>query len=179
MRYLESRGVSATLAQEIGVLYATDRVWFPISSPMGLAPSLMGRDITGLAQIPWKAFTIERAKYVFGSTPTGTRVILVEGIMDCVSSGLYGKSLSLLGSHPSLDLLVQLGNLYKEVVLWLDPDSAGREGTAYITSVMRGWFPSLKLGSVNSNKTVGGRLADPGEHTPEEAAVLLAEVVCG
>lgn len=180
-QYLLSRGVGLPLMKEIGVLYSQDRVWFPISSPMGLAPSLMGRDITGLATIPWKAFTIERSKYVFGRTPPGStsRVILVEGIMDLVSPGLWGKGFSLLGSHPSLDLLVKLGNNYKEIILWLDPDQAGREGTTYVTSVLRGWFPSLKLGFVNSNKTVGGRLADPGEHTPEEAAVLLAEVVCG
>lgn len=172
LAYLVGRGISLSLAREIGVLYSGGRVWFPVSSPLGGAPFMVGRDITGASMIPWKSFPSEKGRYIFGKLPVGGTIVLVEGIIDLLAPRLWGHGVALLGSHPSVDILTWIGNHYSRVFLWLDPDEAGEKGTVLIRNILKGWFPKV---SVSICPYLFGD-KDAGDHTPEEAREVLKAV---
>lgn len=168
VEYLSGRGVSKELAEEIGILYKDERVWFPLTSPFGLIPFLLGRSINPDSTMRWTSFPGEKGQYVFGGSEKNGPVVLVEGVFGVLSSGLYGKAVALLGSKPSLELLAALVNRYSEVFVWFDPDEAGRNGSKYIKEVLHNWFPLCKVKEIIYNK-------EPDDCSVEESKEVLKE----
>lgn len=72
---------------------------------------------------------MRKAHYAFGHEviPEESRnVILVEGVFDVLSPGLYGYAMALLGVHLSGTQLAYLVNRFDEFLVWLDPDKPGQ-----------------------------------------------------
>lgn len=123
--YLEGRGVYGDLTIACGALrdIATRRVCFPIYSPLpGNHPTmLMSRSIV-LGEKGWRSFPGGKGNYIFGRLPpAGGEIILVEGVFDVLSSGMWGRAVALLGKTMSSSLQWYVLENYSSVVIYLDP----------------------------------------------------------
>jgi DNA primase len=135
LKYLLDRRV--TLAQikkhRIGFCAVGEyafRIVFPVYSPNGRLKALVGRDFTGLSSLRY--LNSKGAKIMYNVPKNKKSVaVLGEGIFDALSGE---RSLS------HVDCIAGLGKTltrrqvktlarYDEVVLWVDPNRAGVEGT--------------------------------------------------
>lgn len=118
------------------------------------------RDWTGKQEPPWLMST--GAKGLYGTVaPT---VVLVEGVFDMMALERAGAdAVALLGTSLSDSVNAELANTDK-IILWLDPDKAGRKG---IKELAREWMASKELhlvtapiepGDVNDGNAVAGFL---------------------
>ena len=142
--YLSSRGVDYGLAQKAGLRYSPSqqRVYCPIWSPLnGFPPSWKSRSILP-GYKGWMGEAGDKAKhYLFGNrfSLSDPVIVLVEGVFDVLSPGLWGRALSLLGSSLSREIEYWLGEKFRHVVLWLDPDHAGVTKSRGIAERLAGW----------------------------------------
>ena len=143
--YLEERGVIPDDIYQCNCTYGEGRVWFPVWSPLGLQPFCLGRSIDPRNKLRWLSYPAEKGKYLFGKLPVGETVILVEGIFKVLTPHLWGRALAVLGSAPSLDILVWLGLRYKDIIVWFDPDAAGLKGASMVSSMLNGWLPDVTV----------------------------------
>lgn len=176
--YLRSRGVDAGLAEEIPVLDADGRIWFPLWSPFGLTQFLLGRIArkTEPGEVPWMSFPAFKSKYLFGELPTGPTLIVVESIFDVLTPGWWGQAVSILGSEPSVDMIAWLAQRYPQWVIALNnynTDQAGRKGADLIQGILKGWFPEHKI----CVAIPPGQKNDFGQCTPEEAHYAATNAV--
>lgn len=183
--YLYERGVDSKLSQEVGIMYRDNRIYIPVTSQVaGDAPFWMHRSILPDSH-GWMAPAVTpKSAYWFGypqywncnqadrdirgySLPP----ILVEGIFDVLSPGLYGNAVSLLGSQLSAVLEAYLSKVHPLVWLWLDNDEAGIEATKKIRGQLQGVGVRVKVISYPD-----GTLAKDPSYFPPKAAhqILLA-----
>lgn len=66
-------------------------------------------------------------------------ILLVEGIYDILSSGLLGYAVALLGTNLSVSWLRYIKKRGWKIILWLDPDRAGRSASAKYTKAFEEW----------------------------------------
>lgn len=143
--YLASRLVSVDQAEEIGILYEpeTQRIHAPIWSPLkGLPPSYKSRSIVP-GQKGWMSRKGDGGGYLFGASPKKASmdgsVVLVEGVFDVLTPGLWGRALALLGSQLLEGVEWWLARTYGKVILLLDPDEAGTKKAKGVESRLVRW----------------------------------------
>jgi len=85
----------------------------------------------------------KKEHYVFG-TPCPPRVVLVEGAFDALRIG--EGAVALLGTQMYPTVLEWLKRTVCEVLLWLDPDKAGREATARMLKRFESWNDGYEAG---------------------------------
>lgn len=182
--YLFSRGVNKQLAQEVGIMYRDNRIYIPVTSQVaGDAPFWMHRSILPDSH-GWMAPPVTpKSAYWFGYPQywrcyqadkdirgAGCPLLLVEGIFDVLTPGLYGNAVALLGSQLSAVLEAYIGHVHPEVWLWLDNDDAGIEGSYKIYKQL------LNLGVKVRNVPYEGEFQDykdPSAFSPRDASEYL------
>jgi len=144
--YLASRGIGEATAREFGVgFYAgpglmSQRLVIPIEDEAGRLVGYAGRSLDGSepryrfpagfakSQV---VFNLQRAAATRQST-----VIVVEGFFDClkVHQAGFGSVVALMGSdlyEPQREMLVRR---FRQIVVMLDGDAAGRRGSAAVAA---------------------------------------------
>lgn len=149
LMYLTSRGVDYGLAQRAGLRYSPSqqRLYCPIWSPLTrYQPSWKSRSILP-GYKGWMGEAGDRGKfYLFGKRVEGPLIVLVEGVFDVLTPGLWGQALSLLGSSLSREIEYWLAETYTKVILWLDPDATGVKKAQDIYARLSGWgIPVVNL----------------------------------
>lgn len=122
--YLITRKVRPDLAAEIGMLYEPGRrkIHAPIWSPVGLPRSFKSRSVVP-GEKGWMSRSGDPAVgYLFGDPPKRNPV-LVEGVFDVLTPGLWGTALALLGSMLYTPIEWWIARTFPEVTLLLDPDA--------------------------------------------------------
>lgn len=135
--YLNGRWVSEAQIIERDIRYYAQRIYVPVTplSPE-FPPGWICRRIHG--EKGWRALPgLRKAHYVYGRRPEGQTVVLVEGVFDVLSPGLYGIAVALLGTHLSNTHLAWLRTHYKRVIVWLDPDVPGQAAAKGIVRQLR------------------------------------------
>jgi len=128
-KYLEGRLVSQDVCEACGCLYKDDRVWFPTTNLVpvpGGSPILASRSIIP-GEKEWRFSRQNKRTHVFGAIPRGSTVILLEGVFDLLSPGLYGRGIATLGSSVSSELAVYLLSSFKNIFIWWDPDAKSKQ----------------------------------------------------
>lgn len=170
--YLASRRVSVDLAERIGICFepATRRIWAPIWSPLAVnPPSWKSRSVVP-GQKGWMSQKGDGGGYLFGeriTTPRKETVVLVEGVFDVLTPGLWGTALALLGSQIHEALEWWIARTFERVVLLLDPDEAGIGKAKKI----EGRF--IRWGMRTENLT--GQFPEPGSCYRGELDFLIEE----
>jgi 5S rRNA maturation endonuclease (ribonuclease M5) len=77
-------------------------------------------------------------------------LVLCEGIFDILSSGLYNYGIALCGSSMDQSWCIWLAEHTNRVLIWLDPDSAGKKGANKISSLLSIWGIEHKV--LNTSK---------------------------
>lgn len=142
--YLAGRGVSLQLSEEVGFKYspATKRIYAPIWSPfIRCPPSWKSRSILP-GEKGWMSMKGDQnINYLFGadSWPKSLpQIVLVEGVFDVLTPGLWGRAWALLGSNLGQDMEYWLNRQgFLRIVLLLDPDAG--EKAAKIEKRLRSW----------------------------------------
>ena len=164
--YLDRRGVYPATAARFGVGYYAGsgflcgRIVFPIHDSEGRLVAYAGRSIDGSeprylfppgfrkSQV---VFNLHRA---FAEAAGGRqRCVMVEGFFDClrVHQTGYGKVIALMGVSLSEVQETLLLARFREVVLMLDGDEAGRRATQQLAERLRGKV-SLSIVEVPSGR---------------------------
>jgi DNA primase len=134
-KYVRSRGVSEGQIQRKHIGYSlvkemAYRVVFPVYV-RGKLKGLVGRDMTGKQDIPYKNSVGGKALYNVQDKPQKT-VVLMEGIFDTLVSEKPARKIDMdvngLLGHDLTDDQLELLEPYKTIILWLDPDEAGLKG---------------------------------------------------
>jgi DNA primase len=148
--YLASRGIGEATASEFGIgFYAgpglmSQRLVIPIEDEAGRLVGYAGRSLDGSEPRYRFPAGLAKSQVVFNlHRAAATRqatVIIVEGFFDClkVCQAGFGSVVALMGSAlygPQRRLLEQR---FREIVLMLDGDAAGRRGSAEIAARMAG-----------------------------------------
>lgn len=89
-------------------------------------------------------------------------IVLVEDPISCIRVGNFIRTIALLGTSCKANLKQYLRN--KNVIIWLDGDIAGIQGTLKLTKELAGLCNSVDV--VNTNK-------DPKEYADEEIKKIL------
>jgi DNA primase len=179
--YLERRGVHPATAARFGVGYYAGsgflrgRIVFPIHDSEGHLVAYAGRSIDGSeprylfppgfrkSQV---IFNLHRAFAGAGGGPTGCAV--VEGFFDClrVHQTGYGKVIALMGVSLSEVQERLLVARFRELVLMLDGDEAGRRATQQLAARLWGKV-SLSIVEVPSGR-------QPDQLSSEEIERILS-----
>lgn len=169
-KYLIDRGLTT---QQIGQHHvglsligrARGRVVFPViqdKKPIGWS----GRTIID-AEPKWLHSPGLRTLY-WAVKRNKTTVILTEGIFDALAVerafGTFYDVGAILGLNLTVEKELQIQN-YQEVVLFFDPDQAGRNGTIYVAELLHAEGRKV---SVIDARPADGRKGDPGELTEQE-----------
>jgi DNA primase len=144
--YLQSRGVEEKIAQEFGIGFfpgrgsMAGRVVIPIHDKEGRVVAYAGRSIDDTEpkyKLPTgfkKSLELYNIHRVLEREERGEQVILVEGFFDCirvVSAG-FPNVVALIGCTLSEAQEKILTTEFREVVLFLDGNDAGRKGSEEI-----------------------------------------------
>jgi Toprim-like len=134
-KYVRSRGITEGQIERKHIGYSligdmAYRAVFPVYV-RGKLRGLVGRDITGKQEIPYRNSVGGKALYNVQDKPYKT-VVLMEGIFDTLVAEKPARKLhmdvnGLLG-HDLTDDQLELLEPYKTIILWLDPDDAGMKG---------------------------------------------------
>jgi 5S rRNA maturation endonuclease (ribonuclease M5) len=138
-KYVRSRGVSEGQIdrKHIGYSLIGDmayRAVFPVYVKNKLK-GLVGRDITGRQEIPYRNSVGEKTLYNLPDKGNKT-IVLLEGIFDALiveqaAKGIGIDACALLG-HDLADSQIELLQSYRRIILWLDPDEPGVKGIVKI-----------------------------------------------
>ncbi|WCA46212.1 DNA primase [Caulobacter phage DCM] len=122
----------------------------------------------------WQArgFNPDFAKYInpqvnpkpvakYGSGPV---LVLTEDMLSAAKVGMLTEAWSLLGTKISTATVVEIMRLRKPVVIWLDPDQAGIDGSAAV-------YKALTVSGVNAR--VVRTQQDPKLHSKKEIAHII------
>lgn len=162
------RGISAETIKKFQAFQCSEfpgYICFPIKDANGNIINFIGRDTSG-TRTPKYLFFHKKPVVMYPVTKTSLdSVILVEGIFDVLN--LYDKGItnvrSIFGTttftDKHLDRLKIEG--ISEVVLMLDSDQAGKEGTAKIKTLLEDNYINTKVVTLPSGR-------DPGELTLTE-----------
>lgn len=147
--YLEARGISFEQAQrwESGYNHEHKRVTFPVRNLEGGLIGVIGRSILPRYRPRYlEYFGFDKNKFLFGEQlfKPGNAVVVVEGIFDAIRADEQLSSirddysvLALMGAKISKAQVDRISDIACEVVLALDNDRAGREGTERAASMLR------------------------------------------
>lgn len=120
--YLLGRNVNEELAMLSGAMCDEEgaRVCFPVHSPFDFPTMMMTRSIIP-GEKGWRSFPGSKENYLFGNLPDSDKIILVEGVFDVLSSGMFGRAAALLGKTMSQPLQWWVLENYSHIVIYLDP----------------------------------------------------------
>lgn len=197
--YLQGRGVTQSVAESVGIMATKDRIYVPCTSPMaGKRPMMMSRSIIP-GQKGWMAPSgVDKSKYWFDGgkpvelTADGQKpLVIVEGIFDVLTPGLLGRAVALLGSRLSTDMESHLGKLFRNgqgrILLWLDPDWAGKVAGKKIRAQLRTYGCNVEyVGYHTSNEwrpqdgltQIFVHAPEPGSCTGDHAREILRGHSC-
>lgn len=161
--YMQGRGVGQEVTEACGALYADSQVHFPVWSPFGQPPMMMRRSILP-GEKGWRSFPADKAGYLFGAWPESGVVVLVEGVYDVLSPGLWGRAVATLGKAVSFDMAMWIAANSKRLFLWFDPDEAGILGAVHT---------SFLFADILGQEVTVIRAKEPGSCTPAEAEEIL------
>lgn len=188
LEYLASRRVSKSLALNVGIQAdpVTSTVYVPVTSQLlNEPPFWMYRSIRE-GSFGWMAPPqTPKSAYWFGypqyhqcrEVHEGLQnkphpPILVEGIFDVLSPGLWGWGVALLGSKLSPLLEAFLGAVHTEVWLWMDNDGPGRIAQKTIA----GQLSAIGVRVVEIQYPDDRK--DPGSYTLDETTAILRPYHC-
>ena len=162
--YLLSRAVSEESAPNIFYDPVRKRLYFRIWSPSTDLPrSWHTRGIA--SEDGWRVFSgTDKQHYLYGVRAVRPqRVVVVEGIFDQLRLG--SGSIALMGTYVSPTHMAYLRQ-FGEVVLWLDPDEAGRQATEELKKRLASLSrpPVVRVVSFEQ---------EPGDMPPTHPAVTL------
>lgn len=163
-KFLHSREVYKKDVPSIGYDPEGKRLYFRIWSP---SPDLPGTFHTRAISKDgtWRVVPgTSKGGYFFGS-PLGKRVCIVEGIWDAIRIG--PGALSLLGSSLSITQETYLRNTFSHVLIYMDPDEAGRKARKEIYSRL------LKIGVKCS--VMFGAEKEPADYPPGHPAIVAVQ----
>jgi hypothetical protein len=171
LTYLESRRV--TKPDKYGIKWdpSSREIHFPIWSPYRNCRSVMRRQLGASIYIN---DGMRGRPYLFGKERITNKesIILVEGIFDLLSPGLWGRGVALLGSNLHEDIEYWLHEeRFEKIYVWLDPDKTGFEKSPPIINRLQKWHD--KVYRVHGFGLDG---RDPGEYTMSDAFALLGAV---
>ena len=152
--FLESRGVKETVSRALPIWWNDAKAAMvvdiePVSPEYPAAILYRMLTVPNHKWIPTEG--TDKQHYIWGYKFWKTKnqelkqdgkqpfVILVEGIMDIVSSGLLGHSIAMLGSEISSSVALFLANLKCPIYLWSDPDEAGKKAHKKVSSTLLSW----------------------------------------
>ncbi len=160
--YLRSRGVNTQLANQIPIRQQGKRILFPVSCPMGRPDEWIWRR---LDHGSWMGPKYPKGLYWFGQCAT-KHPVLVEGVFDLLTPGLWGHGWALLGTNLSAHLECWLaGQDFETITIWFDNDPPGRRRAQQLKKRLNAWIDT---------RTVFGKPdTDPGNYSPEEAKKVL------
>ena len=133
--YLTGRGIDSTQAEMCGALYADDQVHFPVWSPFGDPLMLMRRSILP-GEKNWRSFATSKENYLFGEWLVHGPVVLVEGVFDVLTPGLWGRAVATLGKSISFDMAQWMAAHSRRLYIWYDEDAPGIEGAVHVASLL-------------------------------------------
>src|SRR5262249_36561873 len=164
--YLDHRGVHPATAARFGVGYYAGpgflrgRIVFPIHDSEGRLVAYAGRSIDGSEPRYLFPSGFRKSQVVFNLHRTGAEAavrssgcVIVEGFFDClrVHQAGYRKVIALMGSSLSQVQETLLLARFREVVLMLDGDEAGRSATQQVVARLEGRIP-LHIAEVPSGR---------------------------
>lgn len=130
--WLYKAGINETLWRKyrIGYSASLDRVVLPVFSTNGELIWYQCRALQYGQKPKYLQPSSERSRVMF-TVPNPTtdmrRVVIVEDILSAIRVGEIENTVSLLGTKITTQQASILGK-YQEVITWLDPDRAGRDG---------------------------------------------------
>jgi DNA primase len=154
--YLEQRGISRQTAALFGVGYYVGRgflqgrIVFPIHNAEGELIAYAGRSLEGSGPrylFPAgfrKSAAIFNLHRAIGSAASATRrAVVVEGFFDClkVHQAGHGTVVALMGASLSDVQAKLLEQHFRELILMLDGDEAGRRASRMVAAQLRGRMP--------------------------------------
>lgn len=150
-----------------------DRLVFPVfflDQMIGVQSRTIGNDTPKYKPLPGYEWPMGSSFYNF--CPEFDRVVLVEGVLDCLKLWQYGRqnAMALFGSHVTEPQAKMILSNFKEVVLWLDHDKAGYEGTIHAINVLGGHV-KIEVAGFPKGKN------DPGECTKEEIELIKENTI--
>ena len=180
--YLDHRGIDSSTAAQFRVGYYAGpgflrgRIAFPIHDSEGRLVAYAGRSIDGSeprylfppgfrkSQV---VFNLHRACREVAARPAGC--VIVEGFFDClrVHQAGYSKVIALMGVNLSELQENLLLARFREVVLMLDADEAGRRATQQLAARLRESV-SLHIAEVPSGR-------QPDQLSSEEIELILLQ----
>lgn len=154
-QWLLERGITKELAREFGLSWCNNviidnkacgcRLIIPVyeENPQTLKKTLVwwqGRDITGLHKIKYVSPS-NTIKHYWKSIkfPAKKEVYIVEDVMSGIRLSSYVNVIALQGNNLSNGGLTQLFN-FKKLILWLDQDKGGEDGTLKLLKDLPGLF---------------------------------------
>lgn len=165
--YLAGRGVDAQLCDDAGIEFdpGSQRIYCPTWSPFGLPPSWMSRSILP-GEKGWRESggASKKSKYLFGVKPAKGPLVLVEGVFDVLTPGLWGNAYALLGSALNAELELWLIREHTSFIVWLDPDAEAKAADL-----------TRRLGAHRPTACVRG--PEPGSCSRVEAAQHIGEAI--
>jgi len=160
--FLQSRKVSRVECPVIGYDPEGRRLYFRIWSPSPELPTTYHTrsiDPDGSWRVQGGS---TKGAYFFGTAPK-KRVCIVEGIWDAIRIG--SGALALLGSSMSTTQETYLKNAYDKVLVYMDPDEAGKKAQKEI--LQRLWKIGVKCSEMS------GSDKEPADCEPDHPALIL------
>lgn len=140
--YLNTRGIELETGKRFDVGYdgKAKRVLIPVRDPSRRLWGAVGRTIANENPKYMNYWKMSKGQHLLGShlVESGTSIIVVEGALDCMKvdqalyrNGLYGKyrCVALMGASMTSNQADKLVNWGSSIVLALDGDQAGYNGT--------------------------------------------------
>jgi DNA primase len=150
-----------------------DRLTFPIFFLDRLV-GVQGRRVDNQKPkyMPIPGYEFKQGKLIFNLCPEYDRVLIVEGILDCIRMWSYGalNTVSIFSSHMSDEQAKIILDNFNEVVLWLDRDEAGTKGILNAINKLGGNI-KIWVAGYYKNKT------DPAEHSLQESMMVRSNII--
>lgn len=165
--YLWKIGIGTYLIEKYGITWSIkmERLILPCEVNQELV-AYIGRDVSGRRKIKAVNSIDRNSPYHMSKNSLGDIVCLVEDYFSCIKVGEVIPCISLNGTK--LSSVEELKG-YKTVVIWLDPDKAGRNGAIKIKKQLQSQFVIV---IINSKR-------DPKYHSIKEVRdAISAKVAC-
>jgi DNA primase len=178
--YLEQRGIDRQTAAQFGVGYYAGRgflqgrIVFPIHDERGELVAYAGRAVNGAEPRYLFPTGFRKSQVVFNfhravaaTTQQPGRVIVVEGFFDClkVHQAGYGNVVAVMGASLSEKQWELLQTRFREVIVMLDGDEAGRRASRLLCAR----WPVTCLARVPAGR-------QPDQLSPDEIQRILRRV---